>query len=494
MIKVLWLDISIDIFKSLFRVARMEKSKIYFLGHLWLASLMTLMSFLASSSVAQDTIPRDSVFISRIYEEVLTNSDCYENLRVLCKNVGHRLAGSEGADKAIAWGQNTLEKYPLDNVSLMPVEVPHWVRGDVEYGYYTCAKDSAIPVAMTALGGSVGSKGEITAEVVEVKSFDELKALGSSKVKGKIVFFNKAMDPMLINTGAAYGGAYPIRGDGPSEAARYGAVACLIRSLTLAEDKFAHTGGTHYNDSLPKIPAAALSSVDSRALSAALKENPQTTFTINMSCEAFPRKMQANVIGEIRGSEFPDQYIIVGGHLDSWDIGEGAHDDGTGIVQSIEVLRALQAVGYKPRYSIRAVLFINEEFGNDGGETYAAYAKENNLVHIAAIESDGGGFTPRGFGMEGTDAQFSRLESWKQYLEPYNLHQFRRGHSGVDIRPLKNDRIALFGLIVDNQRYFDYHHSSNDIFENVNKRELEMGAASMAALVYLIDQSAIPAN
>lgn len=422
------------------------------------------------------------------------NGECYENLRVLCKDVGHRLAGSESADKAIVWGKKTLEQYPLNEVYLMPVEVPHWKRGKQEFGCYHFSKDSIVPVALTALGGSVGTGGVLTANVVEVKSFDELKALGRSKVEGKFVFFNKAMDAMLINTGAAYGGAYEIRGSGPSEAAKYGAVGCLIRSLTLAEDKYAHTGATQYNDSLPKIPAAALSSVDARALSQALKQNPKLTFSLDMNCEAFPRKMQANVIGEIKGSEFPDQYIIVGGHLDSWDIGEGAHDDGTGIVQSIEVLRTLTALGYKPRYSIRAVLFINEEFGNDGGETYAKYAKDNGIVHVAAIESDGGGFTPRGFGMEGTDDQFALLESWERYFDDYNLHQFRRGHSGVDIRPLKDDRVALFGLIVDNQRYFDYHHSNNDRFENVNKRELEMGAASMAALVYLLDQSGIPTS
>jgi hypothetical protein len=334
----------------------------------------------------------------------------------------------------------------------------------------------------------------MSAQVIEVKSFDELRQLGVEKVRGKIVFFNKAMDPMLINTGAAYGGAYEIRGDGPSEAARYGAIGCIIRSLTLAEDKYAHTGATHYNDSLPKIPAAALSSVDARALSRAIKRDPNTRFTLHLTCEALPRKIQANVIGEITGSEFPDQYIICGGHLDSWDIGEGAHDDGCGIVHSIEALRALQAIGYRPKHTLRVVLFINEEFGNDGGETYADYARKNGLEHVAAIESDGGGFTPRGFGMEGTDEQFEQFCSWDKLLEPYNLHLFRRGHSGVDIRPLKNDRIALFGLIVDNQRYFDFHHSNNDRFENVNRRELELGAASVASMIYLLDQSGIPAG
>jgi hypothetical protein len=348
---------------------------------------------------------------------------------------------------------------------------------------------------LTALGGSVGTEGnKITAKVVEVKSFEELKALGEEKVRGNIVFYNKPLDATLINTGAAYGGGYPIRGQGPSEAAKLGAVACLIRSLTLADDNYPHTGATNYEEGVHRIPAAALSAVASRQLSQDLKSNPNLLFSLELSCEAFDRTMQANVVAEIRGTEFPNEYITVGGHLDSWDIGEGAHDDGTGIVQSIEMIRTLKAIGYKPKRTIRAVLFINEEFGNDGGETYARVCKESRLVHVAALESDGGGFTPVGFNCDISDEQFDLAQSWLPLLEPYNLFRFRRGGSGVDIRPLKDDRIALFGLHVDGQRYFDYHHTNNDRFENVNKRELELGAAAMTALVYLLDQTGIPAK
>ena len=436
----------------------------------------------------------DSAMIASIYAEAMTHAECYENLRYLCKNIGHRLAGSESAQRAIDWGKNVLEKSTPGHVSLMPVEVPHWTRGAYEFGGYT-TEGLAKEVALTALGGSVGTEGKkITAEVIEVKSFDELKALGEDKVKGKIVFFNKPLDATLINTGAAYGGGYPIRGQGPSEAAKLGAVACLIRSLTTAEDNYPHTGATNYEKDVARIPAAALSAVASRQLSQDLKNNPSLQFSLQLSCEAFDRTMQANVIAEIPGTEFPQEYITVGGHLDSWDIGEGAHDDGTGIVQSIEMIRTLQAIGYKPKRTIRAVLFINEEFGNDGGETYAKRCKESGLVHVAAIESDGGGFTPLGFNCDLSDKQFDLATSWLPLLEPYNLFRFRRGGSGVDIRPLKDDRIALFGLNVDGQRYFDYHHTNNDRFENVNKRELELGAAAMTALVYLLDQSGIPAE
>jgi hypothetical protein len=436
----------------------------------------------------------DSAMIATIYNEVMLHGECYENLRYLCKSIGHRLAGSESAQKAIDWGKLTLEKSAADNVFLMPVEVPHWTRGGYEYGGYTM-EGLQKEVALTALGGSVGTEGKrISAEVVEVKSFEELKALGEEKVRGKIVFFNKPLDATLINTGAAYGGGYPIRGQGPSEAAKLGAVACLIRSLTLADDNYPHTGATNYEEGVKRIPAAALSAVASRQLSQDLKNDPQLKFNLQLSCEAYERTMQANVIAEIRGTDFPNEYITVGGHLDSWDIGEGAHDDGTGIVQSIEMIRALKAIGYKPKRTIRAVLFINEEFGNDGGETYARICKEKGVVHVAALESDGGGFTPVGFNCDISDEQFDLAQSWLPLLEPYNLFRFRRGGSGVDIRPLKDDRIALFGLHVDGQRYFDYHHTNNDRFENVNKRELELGAAAMTALVYLLDQTGIPAK
>ena len=450
-------------------------------------SFLLLLNFWQFSISQAPSVQSDSAMIASIYNEVMLNGECYENLRHLCKSIGHRLAGSESAQKAIDWGKSTLVLSAADHVFLMPVEVPHWTRGTFEYGGYTLSGNQK-EVALTALGGSVGTEGKrITAEIVEVKTFDELKALGEDKVKGKIVFFNKPLDATLINTGAAYGGGYPIRGQGPSEAAKLGAVACLIRSLTLADDNYPHTGATNYEEGVKRIPAAALSAVAARQLSQDLKNDPHLQFNLQLSCEAFERTMQANVVAEIRGTEFPNEYITVGGHLDSWDIGEGAHDDGTGIVQSIEMIRTLKAIGYKPKRTIRAVLFINEEFGNDGGETYARVCKEAGFVHIGALESDGGGFTPVGFNCDISDAQYERVQSWLPLLEPYNLFRFRRGGSGVDIRPLKDDRIALFGLNVDGQRYFDYHHTNNDRFENVNKRELELGAAAMTALVFLMD-------
>ncbi|MGB1032656.1 MAG: M20/M25/M40 family metallo-hydrolase, partial [Flavobacteriales bacterium] len=232
---------------------------------------------------------------------------------------------------------------------------------------------------------------------------------------------------------------------------------------------------------------AAISTVDANALSAAFKKSLHVEVSMNLNCELLSEKTQANVIAEITGSEFPDEYIVVGGHLDSWDIGEGAHDDGAGIVHSIEVLHLFKTLNIRPKHTIRIVLYINEENGNNGGKTYAAIAKEKGEVHVAALESDMGGFVPRGFSMEATDEQTETIRSWEKLFSDYNIHLFRRGWSGVDIRPLKNGETALVGLVPDNQRYFDFHHSANDVFENVHKRELELGAATMASFIYLLD-------
>lgn len=448
--------------------------------------ILSIVALISSTCHGQSDYQTDSLVIRSIYSEVLANGECYDNLRVLCKDIGARLSGSPEADKAIDWGKTLLENYGFSNVRLEEVFVPHWIRGNEEYGYFESVGQHHT-TNIAALGGSVGCTGEIKAEVIEVKNFEELEALGKEKVAGRIVLFNRPMDPLLINTGAAYGGAYDQRGRGASEASKYGAIGVLVRSLTHAQDTFPHTGGMGYADGVSKIPAAAISTVHASELSRALKADPKLVYTMKLACQLFDDKIQANVIGEIPGTEFPDEYIVVGGHLDSWDIGEGAHDDGAGIVQCIEVLRAIKALNIPLKRTLRVVLYINEENGNNGGKTYAANVRETGLNHYAAIESDAGGFTPRGFRIEGTDEQYELFKQWENHFEPYNVHQFRRGFSGVDIRPLKNDTIALFGLIPDGQRYFDYHHSNRDVFENVNRRELELGAATIASLVYLLD-------
>lgn len=459
---------------------------------------MAIVSGLTSLAQAPDPhlqSASDSAFIRAIYDESLARGEAYENLRQLTKGIGHRLSGSQSALDAMDWGRGVLHKYGADSVWVMPVMVPSWTRG-------TVANATAIidgtehPLHVTALGGSVGTpkNAPLRARMVQVKSLDRLSQLPKAEVEGRLVLFNRPMDPVLINTGAAYGGAVDQRGRGAVAAAEAGAIGALVRSMTHALDTLPHTGGMYYQDGTDSVPSAAISTVDASWLANQLTQHPDLEVTLEMNCRAFPDVEQGNVIGEWRGSELPHEIITLGGHLDSWDIGEGAHDDGAGIVHTLEVLRVLKAIGYTPRRTLRFVLFINEENGNRGGKTYAAQAQEDhvntNSRYVAALESDAGGFVPRGFRIDAGDRATALIQSWSPLFDPYNVHQFRRGGAGVDIGPLKalTPRPAMLGLSPDGQRYFDFHHSSQDIFENVHKRELELGAATFAAAVYLLDQ------
>ncbi|MGV3540368.1 MAG: M20/M25/M40 family metallo-hydrolase [Rufibacter sp.] len=434
---------------------------------------------------------QDSLFIRKMYDEALTNGQSYEQLRYLTQNIGARLSGSPQAAAAVEWSRQEMEKLGLDQVYLQVVMVPHWVRGDKEYAAIVNSRISpSREVSVLALGGSVATPANgLTAEVIEVKSIDELKKLGKKKVQGRIVFFNRGFDQTHIHTGRAYGGAVDQRASGPSEAGRLGAVGVVVRSMASNTDDFPHTGGLRYAEDAPKIPAVAISTKGADLLSNLLREDEKLQFHMRLNPQWLPDVLSYNVIGEIKGTEKPDEIIVVGGHLDSWDVGEGAHDDGTGCVQSMEVLRLLKAMNYKPKRTIRAVMFMNEENGLRGGTKYAEVAKQRGEKHIAAIESDNGGFTPRGFGITAPNEPiFQKLFNWKQLLAPYGLHDIERGGGGADIGPLKDDRVALIGFRPDTQRYFDIHHTANDTFDKVNKRELELGGASMAALVYLLDK------
>jgi len=450
----------------------------------FLASLLfVLVSF---SNIAQD----DSTFIKSIYNEALSNGKSYEDLRSLCKDIGARLTGSAEAAMAVEWGRKKLEGYGFDNVYLQEIKVPHWERGTKEAGWIKNKNGDVVKVHLLALGGSVGTNGLIEAEVIEFRSLDELKEAKQKKVEGKIVFINQPMDEQQINTFRAYGGCYPIRGNGAVEAGRLGASAVIIRSLGLPIDEHPHTGSMHYNDSIDKIPAAALSTLDSERLSTIL-EKGKARFVLEMDCRNYPDVTSYNVIGEMTGNEHPEEIITFGGHLDSWDAGEGAHDDGAGIVHTMEALRILKVLKYKPIHTLRVVFFMNEENGNMGGKTYAKIVKEKGEKQIAALESDRGGFTPRGFHCDGNLEQVEYLKSVEHLFAPYDLHIFSKGYGGVDISPLHNEYpdIPLFGFVPDSQRYFDFHHAPSDVFENVNKRELELGCAAIASMLYLIDNN-----
>lgn len=437
-------------------------------------------------SLAQNV---DSLFIRKIFDEALSNGRCYPDLRSLCKDIGARLAGSAQADMAVYWGEQRLRAYGFDSVYLQPIVVPHWDRGNREVAWIKFEDGSLRKIPVTALGGSIGTNGIIEAEIAYFNTLDDLKKAPRSAVEGKIVFINQPMNEKEIVTFRAYGGCYAIRNSGAVEGARLGAVAVVIRSINLSHDDHPHTGGMTYEDGVKQIPSAAISTNDAEFIKANYKKQ-KLSILLDMNCKMLEPKPSHNVIGEIRGSKFPNRIITVGGHLDSWDIGEGAHDDGAGIVHSIEALRLLKVLGYRPNFTLRVVLFMNEENGNMGGMTYASWVKERGEEHIVAIESDRGGFSPRGFDVDGNNQQLSFLRSFAYLFKPYELYHFEKGFGGVDIMPLKEQfpGIALFGFVPDSQRYFDFHHAETDVFEAVNKRELELGAASIAALIYLIDK------
>ncbi len=429
--------------------------------------------------------------IKTLYHNSLTSGKAYDWLDHLSNKIGGRLSGSLNAERAVAWGKTELKSLGLDRVFLQKVMVPKWVRGTFEYASIITGPGMSMNVPVCALGGSIATPSSgLRAGVVEVKSFEDLEALGEEKIKGNFVFFNRPMPAELINTFEAYSKTVNQRTQGAARASRLGAVGVIVRSMNLRLDDFPHTGSMRYGN-LPnsmRIPAAAISTNGAELLSSMLALNNDLKFYLKLDCKNFPDVPSHNVIGEIKGSEFPEEIIVVGGHLDSWDLGDGSHDDGAGIVQSMEVLRLFKQMNYKPKRTIRVVLYMNEENGLRGGTAYAQYAKQNKEKHIFALESDAGGFSPRGFVFEATNSQFKQIESWKPYFSPFLADRFELGGSGADIGPLRDNNVVLSGLRPDSQRYFNFHHAANDTFDAINKRELELGAAAMSSLVYLVDQ------
>lgn len=432
----------------------------------------------------------DSTALRQLADEVLTHSKAYAELKELTSQVGGRLAGSPGMVKAEQWGMKTLKATGADTVYLQACMVPHWVRGSKEEVRIISKRRDYIPaLQVLALGNSVATAPDgITAPIIEIASFDDLEAK-KDKIKGKIVFYNYHFNPTFIRTFKAYSDAVKYRGAGPSMAAKYGAVGVVVRSMSHGANNYPHTGGTNYQEGLPKIPAVAVGLEDADLLSARLKSEPDLKLYMRTSCKMLPDTVGHNVIAEIRGSEHPEEIITVGGHLDSWDVNEGASDDGTGIVQSIEVLRTFNALHIRPKRTLRIVLFANEENGTRGGQKYAAAAKAAGEHHIFALESDAGGFTPRGFTFTMPAEKRAKIQSWSSLFWPYDVYSFDSPGGGTDVEQLTDAMGTPIGeLMPDSQRYFDLHHAPNDVFAQVNKRELELGAFSMAALIYLIDE------
>ncbi len=438
----------------------------------------------ATACLAQKT---DELAVKKIVDEVMANSTAHDNLRKICKDIGPRLSGSANAQKAVEATAQMLRDAGADRVYLQPCMVTHWERGAKKKGYLTINGEKTY-LQLTALGNSEGSGKEgVRGNVVEVNSMQEMHELGNS-LKGKIVFVNIKMNPTYIETFKAYSESGVGRRSGASQAAKYGALGVLVRSLASNIDEYPHTGALQYNDSFPKIPAVAISTQQSEMLSKSLRNGATVDAYFQTNCRMLPKVLSYNVIGEMRGSKKPEEIITVGGHLDSWDLAEGANDDGTGCVQSIEVIRALKALGLKPERTIRAVMFMNEENGGGGGDAYYDSAVSKKEKHLLAIESDAGGFTPRFFGINGTKNIIEKLSSWSSIFEPYGIESFKEGHGGSDIENLRKLGTTLVGYTPDSQRYFDIHHAATDVFENVSKRELDLGAANITALIYLVSK------
>ena len=450
-----------------------------------LTTTLFLVFFVPFLSLAQT----DSIFIKKMSDDIMRNGKAYDLLYELTKKIGGRLAGSPQQQQAVAWGKRQMEVLAADKVFLQACKSPNWKRGGSDFAAILGVQGEARiqPLAVLALGNSMGSNGMIEAEVLALANFDELEKR-KDEVKGKIVYFHSVFDPTKIQTFRAYSESGVYRRSGASRAAKYGALGIMIHSLSTAPDNAPHTGSMVYEKGLPMIPAVALGPNDAKMLYA-LAQKGQVKVQMQTYGNFLPDVDDHNVVAEITGSEFPNEYITLGGHLDSWDVNEGAHDDGAGVVHTLEVLRVMKALNYKPKRTIRFVLFANEENGVRGGNEYANQAKINNENHIFALESDAGGFTPRSIGITASGPAFQKFQAWSALLKPYGA-EVTLGGGGTDIGPLAriNPATIIAGLVPDSQRYFDLHHAKTDVFENVNKRELLLGAVNMAAIIYLIDQ------
>src|SRR6201998_2093350 len=448
-------------------------------------TFLSLAVLVCSSAIAQR---EDSIKLRQITNEIMLHSKCYSWLDYLSNRIGGRISGSPQAAAAVEYAHQLMDSIGADSIYLQACMVPRWRRGEKEMARILTNNAGEYNVSICALGGSIATpNGGLTAEVVEGNSFDELKKLGAA-VKGKIVFYNQAFDETSINTFGAYGKTFMFRYIGAIQAARQGAVGTILRSLGNRIDDFPHSGVMTYNDSITKIPSCAISTMGAEQLSKLLKTDPKLRFHFEMSCYAMPDVKSYNVIAEFKGTEHPEEIIAVGGHLDSWDLAQGSNDDGAGVVQSLEILRTFKALGIKPKRTVRIIMFMNEENGGRGAKKYAEEAKAKGEKHIAAMESDAGGETPLGFGLDGTDAQRASINKWKPLLLPYGLYDFSSTEGGADIDKLKDQGALLLGLDPDSQRYFDLHHTAADTFDKINKRELELGAAAMSMMIYLLSQ------
>jgi hypothetical protein len=416
----------------------------------------------------------------KILDAGLRSDGAYRKLAWLCDRIGPRLSGSENLEKAVSWCSDEMKRDGLDNVHTEKVMVPHWVRGEASG---RIVAPTPHPMGILALGMSDGTQPQgITAEVVEVTSLDELKAMGD-RATGKIVLFNKRI---YANGGEdrGYGSAVGLRYSGAAAAAKVGAVGMMIRSLATADLRLPHTGAMAYEDGVPRIPAAAIAPEDAELIHRFLVAGETVKVTFTLSCKTLPDAASANVVGEIRGSEAADEVVVIGGHLDSWDVGTGAHDDGAGCAISMEALRLIRSLGLKPKRTIRAVLFTNEENGLRGGKAYAeAHAAELGK-HVAAIESDSGGARPLGFGVSAGPGGTEIVKKLATPLARFAADDVQEGGGGADISPMAAAGVPQLGLRQDSTHYFDIHHTMADTLDKVEAHDLAMNATAMAAMAW----------
>ncbi|MGO4710252.1 M28 family peptidase [Chryseobacterium sp. 2TAF14] len=428
----------------------------------------------------------DSIQFSRISTEILNKGKSYNELKDLTKNIGHRLSGSEAYEKSVKWAEQKLKEAGADKVWLQEVMIPVWERGK-ESLKIKAQNGKWKSLKMLSLGNSEGTNGkDISGEIIMVKSLAEYEKLTPEQVKDKIVFFNYPFSQSYVQTFKAYSDAAVYRSTAAALTAKKGGKFAIVRSLSSAFDDVPHTGAIRYGDA-DKIPAVAIGNTTADELETLLKSQ-KITAKLNSNCGMKGEKLSHSVIGELTGNK-DKSVIVVGGHLDSWDVGEGAHDDGAGIVQSIEVLRTFKNLGIKNNHTIRVVCFANEENGLKGDLQYGKTVKENNEKHLFALESDAGGFSPRGIALEMDDDKISQIKSWSPLFLPYGAYDFDGRYSGADISPLKAMGIPTAELVPDSQRYFDIHHTEEDTFEKVNRRELLLGATIMAQMIYMIDKN-----
>jgi len=414
---------------------------------------------------------------ARIIGAALTDDTAYRRLAWLTDRIGHRLSGSAALERAVEWAAAEMKRDRLDNVRAEKVMVPHWVRGEESL---ELVEPRSMKLSMLGLGNSVGTPPEgVTAEAVVVRSFDELEALGE-KVRGRVVVYN------VPYTG--YGQTVGYRGVGASRAAKYGAVAALVRSITPVSLQTPHTGSLRYLDDLPKIPAAAVTIEGAEMLQRMHDRGERPRVHLKMEARFLPDAESANVVAELKGREKPDEIVVVGGHLDSWDVGQGAHDDGGGCIVSWEVARLLKELNLRPRRTIRVVLFTNEENGVRGGNGYRDAHKAEVAKHILAIESDIGVFRPTGFGLSDKASPQARADFVEiaKLLSGIRADRIDADGEGTDIGPIMREGVTGASLNVDASHYFDIHHTQADTFDKVNPQELAACVAAMAVMAYVV--------